>query len=107
MNCHTQARKTKPEIIKLTNYYNTASVIPWVRIHRVPEYVYFNHSVHVNKAIDCINCHGDVTRMERVSQMHSFTMGSCIDCHRHPDKYMPAMAGKIENGPENCWGCHR
>ncbi|MEO8400049.1 MAG: cytochrome c3 family protein, partial [Ignavibacteriaceae bacterium] len=52
MNCHTLARKNSPEIVKLTQYYNKGEAIPWKRIHKVPDYAYFNHSVHVNKGID-------------------------------------------------------
>jgi hypothetical protein len=107
MNCHSQARKNKPEIIKLTQYFESGTPIPWVRIHKVPEYVYFNHSVHINKGIDCINCHGDVARMEHAEEVHSFTMGACLNCHRHVEDIVPALAGKIEHGPENCWACHR
>ena len=71
MNCHRIARKDRPEIIKLTKYYEEGVAIPWKRIHRVPEFAYFDHSVHVNRGIDCVNCHGDVKQMETVGQMNS------------------------------------
>jgi hypothetical protein len=58
MNCHTVARKNRLEIIKLTRYYEEGVALPWKRVHKVPDYAYFNHSVHVNKGIDCANCHG-------------------------------------------------
>lgn len=107
MNCHKVARTDRPEIIKLTKYYEEGKAIPWKRIHSVPEYAYFNHSVHVTAGIDCKNCHGDVAKMEVVNQVHSFTMGNCLNCHREPEKVMPEMAGKIKKGPENCSACHR
>ena len=53
MNCHAIARKNKPEIVKLTKYYDEGIALPWKRVHRVPDYAYFNHSVHVNKGIEC------------------------------------------------------
>jgi hypothetical protein len=107
MNCHSVARNSKPEIIKLTKYYVEGTPVPWKRIHRMPDYVYFNHSVHVNKGIECANCHGDVARMDKISQVKSFTMSACLDCHRKAHEKMPELAGKIKRGPENCWACHR
>ena len=107
MNCHSLARTDKEEIKKLTEYYEKDEPIPWKRIHEVPEYAYFNHSVHVNKGIDCANCHGPVENMDKVEQVHSFTMGACLDCHREPEKRMPEMAGKVKQGPDNCNTCHR
>ena len=106
MNCHTIARKDKPEIIKLTQYYTEGRPIPWKRIHKVPEYAYFNHSVHVNIGIECSSCHGDLKGMERVIQVKPFTMTACLDCHRNPEKNLPYMK-KVNYGPENCWACHR
>ena len=110
MNCHTIARKDKPEIQKLTKYYEEKRPIQWKRIHRVPEFVYFNHSAHVNKDIDCINCHGDIAKMEVVGQVNSFTMRSCLDCHRNPEKNIKdfqKLTTGIKNGPEYCSACHR
>ena len=106
MNCHTVARKDKPEIIKLTRYYEQGQPIPWKRIHKVPEYAYFNHSVHVNKGIQCESCHGNVREMEEVRQVRGFTMTACLDCHRHPEEHLPYLKN-IKKGPENCAACHR
>ena len=64
MNCHTIARKTQPEIIKLTKYYNERKPIPWKRVHKLPDYVYFSHSFHVNTGIKCQDCHGRVQDMD-------------------------------------------
>ncbi len=112
MNCHSLARKDKPEIVKLTKYYKEDTPIPWKRIHKVPDYVYFNHSVHVNKGIDCYHCHGEINKMDVVRQVHSFTMKACLNCHRDPLKYMPELTarfvkGEIKKGPTNCFACHR
>lgn len=106
MNCHTVARKDKPEIIKLTKYYEENKLLPWKRIHKVPEYAYFNHSVHVNKGIECESCHGDVSQMEKIEQVKSFTMNACLDCHRNPEEKLPYLK-TVNKGPENCWACHR
>ncbi len=107
MNCHTVAKKNSDEIKKLTEYYEQNKPVPWVRIHRVPEYAYFNHSVHVNKGIDCQECHGDVAKMETLEQVESFTMGSCLTCHRSAHDRFPELKDKINTGPENCNACHR
>ena len=61
MNCHTVARKDRPDIIKLAEYYRDGKPLRWKRIHKVPDYAYFNHSVHVNKGIDCTACHGQIS----------------------------------------------
>jgi hypothetical protein len=106
MNCHTIARKDRPEIIKLTQYYNEGKPLEWKRIHKVPDYAYFNHSVHVNKGIDCTSCHGEITQMEKVGQMNSFTMASCLNCHRNAHDKLPYLE-KVNKGPENCFACHR
>ena len=106
MNCHTIARKNSPEIVKLTHYYEQGIALPWKRIHRVPDYAYFNHSVHVNRGIACERCHGQVASMERISQVSEFTMGACLQCHRNAHETLRDVAG-IRNGPDNCWTCHR
>jgi hypothetical protein len=110
MNCHTLARKDRPEIQKLTQYYEEGKPIPWKRIHRVPEFVYFNHSVHVNKGIDCVNCHGDVKNMEKIAQVNSFTMAACLDCHRNPQNNIAEfqlIKDNLKKGPQYCSACHR
>ncbi len=106
MNCHSVARKDRPAIQKLTSYYNEGKALHWKRIHRVPDFVYFNHSVHVNSGIDCSSCHGDVRQMQKIAQMNSFTMAACLDCHRHPQEKLPYLKN-VKNGPDNCYACHR
>jgi hypothetical protein len=59
-----------------------------VRIHKSPDYVYFNHAAHVNRGISCQSCHGDVNKMEVVYQDQSHSMGWCLDCHRAPEKHL-------------------
>lgn len=112
MNCHTIARADQPEIQKLTAYFKSGKPLEWNRIHKTPEYCFFNHSVHINKGMDCKHCHSAVERMEKVSQVHSFTMGSCLACHRNPVKKMPDLdsifqQGSLTKGPTHCGACHR
>ena len=81
MGCHTIVAAGKPEIVKLTKYYNDKRPVPWVRIHKVPEYVHFPHVRHVNAGVTCQSCHGPVQKMPRVYQYASLNMGWCINCH--------------------------
>ncbi|MGE5353131.1 MAG: cytochrome c3 family protein [Acidobacteriota bacterium] len=106
MNCHSVARKDRPEIIKLTKYFNENRPIPWKRIHRVPDFVYFNHSVHVNRGVKCQTCHGEVQNMDVVAQMNSFVMSACLNCHRNAPQMLPYIKN-IKYGPQNCFACHR
>jgi hypothetical protein len=106
MNCHSVARKNKPEIIKLTKFYQDSTAIPWKRVHKVPDYAYFNHSAHVNKGIDCANCHGKVENMDVVQQVSEFTMAACLNCHRNATTQL-ANVPNTKNGPTNCSACHR
>jgi hypothetical protein len=106
MNCHTIARKTQPEIVKLTKYYDEDRPIPWKRVHRLPDYVYFSHSFHVNAGIHCQDCHGDVQDMDVVKQVSSFTMSACLDCHRNATTRLSYLED-IKAGPTYCAACHR
>lgn len=106
MNCHSVARTDRPQIIKLTEYYKTGASLPWKRVHKVPDYAYFNHSVHVNKGIKCQSCHGVVEQMEKIGQVNSFTMAACLDCHRNSQAKLPYLKN-VKNGPDYCWACHR
>jgi len=106
MNCHAVARKNRPEIIRLAKYSEDGVALPWKRVHKVPDYAYFNHSVHVNRGIDCVNCHGTVENMDVVGQVSELTMGACLDCHRNAPQRLAGIPG-IKKGPENCYACHR
>jgi hypothetical protein len=106
MNCHTIARKNKPEIIKLTKYYEEGIALPWKRVHRIPDYAYFNHSVHINKGIECASCHGMVEDMDGALQASEFTMAACLNCHRNAPTILVNIHG-VKTGPENCYACHR
>jgi hypothetical protein len=106
MNCHAVARKDRPGIIELTRYHEQGIPVPWKRVHKVPDYAYFNHSVHVNKGLECRNCHGNVENMEIVSQVSEFTMAACLDCHRNAPTIL-AHVPDIQKAPDHCNTCHR
>ena len=87
MGCHTVIGPNRPggrrseAIAKLTQYWTEKKPVPWVRIHKVPDYVQFPHMRHVNAGVTCQACHGDVQDMPRVYQAASLNMGWCIRCH--------------------------
>jgi hypothetical protein len=83
IGCHLVVAAGKPEIQKLMQYYGGGhgKPIPWVRIHKVPEYVRFPHMRHVNVGVTCQTCHGEVQKMDRVYQYASLNMGWCVKCH--------------------------
>ncbi len=129
MNCHARIRTTSPKLLPVRESYATGLPIPWVRVHDLPDYVYFNHSAHVRRGVGCVECHGRVDTMEVVTQVHRLSMGWCLDCHRHPEPHLrpPEMVTKMDwvapEDPEvygkrlrlannikpstDCWTCHR
>jgi len=86
MNCHTKVRADSPKILPLKESSATGMPIEWVRIHDLPDYVYFNHSAHVTRGIGCVSCHGRVDKMDEVYQAEPMNMAWCLDCHRNPEK---------------------
>lgn len=84
MNCHNQVLKDDPRLELVRESAATGKPIPWVQIHRVPDFVYFNHAVHVNRGISCVECHGSIDKMEEVYHAKPLSMGFCLDCHRDP-----------------------
>ena len=95
MNCHSVVAVDKPNIVKLTELYNTGKPLEWVRVHNLPDHAYFSHQAHIAKGFDCAECHGDVARMDVVHQAKRLRMGDCITCHRQND------------GPTSCNTCHQ
>jgi hypothetical protein len=88
MGCHSQIWNQSPLIEPVRRSYFSGMPIPWNRVHKVPDFTYFNHSIHVNKGVGCATCHGRVDQMGRVYQAVSLTMGWCLDCHRAPERYL-------------------
>jgi hypothetical protein len=88
MNCHSQIFKDSPTLEPVRASFRSDTSIPWVRVHDLPDFVYFNHSVHVNKGVGCTTCHGPVDRMSFVWQQNSLLMEWCLDCHRAPERYL-------------------
>jgi hypothetical protein len=84
MNCHSQVLKDDPRLALVRESAASGKPISWVQIHRVPDFVYFNHSVHVNRGISCVECHGPINHMDEVYHYQPLSMTFCLDCHRDP-----------------------
>lgn len=84
-NCHQQVQKDSPKLAAVRESWQTGKPIEWIQIHKTPDYVYFNHSVHVNRGISCVSCHGKINEMEVVYEAKPLSMSWCLDCHRHPE----------------------
>lgn len=84
MNCHTAVLGESPKLQLVRDSYESGTPLEWIRIHKVPDYVHFNHSRHIRAQIDCKSCHGPIEEMGVVSQVKPLTMGWCLDCHRDP-----------------------
>jgi hypothetical protein len=85
MNCHTQIRPQSPKLADVRESYETGLPVEWKRIHKLPDFAYFDHSAHVNRGIGCVSCHGRIDKMEVVYQKSALSMGWCLECHRNPD----------------------
>ena len=88
MNCHSQIWTNAAMLEPIRESFRTGKPIVWSRVHRLPDYVHFNHSIHVAKGIGCASCHGAIDRMNLVYQASPLTMEWCLNCHRNPEKYI-------------------
>jgi hypothetical protein len=129
MNCHTLILPESEKLLPVRESYNTGRPIEWIRIHKVADYAYFDHGVHVRAGVGCYSCHGNIRKMEVVEQKEPLSMGWCLDCHRNPDPHLRPLDEvtnmewepssdhaefveriKAERNiapPEDCSGCHR
>ena len=84
---HAEHRLDDPKLEPVRASYKDANKpVEWVQIHKLPDYVYFSHSVHVNRGVSCVECHGRVDEMDEVRHEKHFSMTFCLDCHRDPNK---------------------
>jgi hypothetical protein len=85
MNCHSSVQKENPKLAPLRESWASGKPVEWVQIHKTPDYVYFNHSAHVNRGVSCVSCHGKVNEMPVVYHAEPHSMSWCLDCHRNPE----------------------
>lgn len=88
MNCHSQILNDSPILEPVRESVEEDRPIRWRRVHRLPDFVYFDHGVHVTAGVGCESCHGRVDLMARVYQTEPLTMGWCLDCHREPEPHL-------------------
>jgi menaquinone reductase, multiheme cytochrome c subunit len=95
MNCHANVTKPdiktnqpSPRLAPVYESWASGKPIPWVEVHDLPDYSYFNHAIHVNKGVGCVTCHGRIDQMDSVYQARTLSMSWCLDCHRQPEKYL-------------------
>lgn len=131
MSCHSIIKRDSELLAPVRASYESGDPVPWVRIHKAPDYVYFNHSVHVNRGVSCVECHGRVDEMEVVRHDQPHSMAWCLECHRAPETKLRPLEqvynldwqaespeARLEQGrrlkeawqvkpPQSCSGCHR
>jgi hypothetical protein len=131
MNCHSQIKTASPALAVVRDSFKTGKPIPWVHVHVLPSFVYFDHSIHLNRGISCVECHGKINEMDVVTQVKPFSMGFCLDCHRDPAAHVRVKADIFNldsktiaesqgmqaavtfvhnwniNPPQSCSTCHR
>ena len=129
MGCHSNVRDKSPRLERVRSSYATGQPIAWIKIHDLPDYVFFNHQAHVTAGVSCVSCHGRIDQMVEVRQAKPLNMAWCLDCHRNPaPNVRPAelvtqldwvpdrdpaeigreiIAAKGLHPPTNCSGCHR
>ena len=129
MNCHSLVKRDSPLLAPIVASAAGDRPMRWVRVHKVPEYAYFDHGVHVRAGVGCQSCHGDVRSMEVVTQQEPLSMGWCLECHRRPDDHLrpfdeitdttwsppkdqatlaaQLIAERQIAPPEDCSACHR
>ena len=106
MNCHTQVKIDSPWIKEMKEAFDANRSIPWVKVHVLPDFVYFNHRAHVAAGVACQTCHGPVETMDKVYQYAGLHMGWCMECHRNDDYVTTgraelAAAEKAMKGEQN------
>lgn len=91
MNCHTTVGLDLPSLDLLRESAKENKPLEWIRVHSSPDFVYFNHSAHINAGVSCVSCHGNVAAMPVVTQKEPLSMSWCLDCHNNPDPHIRPM----------------
>lgn len=129
MTCHSQIHSTAEMLAPVRESWQSGKSLEWIRVHDLPDFVYFNHSIHVKKGVACETCHGPIGKMALTWRQHSLNMEWCLECHRAPEEFIrprelvfevgwtPAMPQEVlgdslakayhVNSLTNCSICHR
>lgn len=124
MNCHALVRTDSARLAPVRQSWNDNRPVEWVRVHKVPDHAYFDHSVHLAAGVGCVSCHGRIDQMDVVRQEQPLSMSWCLDCHRNPGPHLrprdqitnmewrpnpgePVRVARPVSPPQHCSGCHR
>ncbi|RMF10363.1 MAG: cytochrome C [Candidatus Neomarinimicrobiota bacterium] len=129
MNCHRLIKPDSEKLRPIRESWETGTRMQWIRVHKIPDYAYFNHSAHLRGGIGCETCHGNIAQMEVVQQVQPLSMSWCVSCHRNPAPYLRPfdqlttmgwtppdnqnevgqryMQERNIHPPTDCAGCHR
>ncbi len=127
MGCHAIVHPESARLAPVRESWASGKSVPWVRVHKVPDHAYFNHSVHVAAGVGCVSCHGRMDQAEVVAVEEPIGMGWCLECHRNPgpnlrpvdevtnmtwepdEHWMAQLDERVAavHPPEHCSGCHR
>ena len=137
MSCHAVIKTASPKLAPVRESLKSGLPIEWIKVHKTPDYVYFNHAAHVNRGVSCVECHGRVDEMQTVKHAKSHSMAFCLDCHRNPQDHVRPIEHVFDLGwqpdgatskaqkqaqrelggklvadwkiqpPKSCFGCHR
>jgi hypothetical protein len=99
MSCHSQIWTNSPLLEPLRQSYETGTPLRWVQVNKLPEFVYFNHSIHVSRGLNCNTCHGPVQDMQITWKGNAFQMAWCLECHRAPERYLRTDPAHPERSP--------
>jgi hypothetical protein len=123
MGCHSLVKTESGRLAPVRESWASGEPLEWVKVHKLPDHAYFNHSAHVSAGVGCVSCHGRIDQMEVVRQDKPLSMGWCLECHRDPKpnlrpkdqvtnmEWRPEMAKNWTppevHPPQHCSGCHR
>ncbi len=106
MKCHSLLFKEAPMLEPVRKSFRTGKPLVWKRVYNLPDYVYFDHSIHVSKGVDCTECHGQLKKMPLVRKQKAFFMRECLACHRNVSRYV-ADYDQTQEVVTKCSTCHR
>ena len=88
MNCHAQIWNDAPILAPVRESFSSGKPLKWTRVHDAPDFVFFDHSIHIARGVGCVSCHGQVDDMPLMWKANTLHMQWCLDCHRHPEKFV-------------------
>jgi hypothetical protein len=109
MNCHSQVWADSPTLEPVRASYREERLLEWTRVNDLPDFVYFDHSIHVHRGVQCATCHGPVESMPLTWRENTLFMEWCLDCHRHPERFIETAGKNLDSTFKltNCSICHR